>query len=284
MKPANKYLFIISLFLFNFVSNVYASGSKMPEVAASPTASGPYVEQIVALADSSTCAQTTFTGRGKAPAGYIKGVALSFARSLCRAKSGSSLSSVMAKSAGSTTSDALAYYQSKFAESSISIGSGAENSLRALYTIGMGLGMRESSGRYCEGWDRSAGANRSSSAGEAGIYQTSYDSMGLSSELRKLYEEYKSRPELCHQDVFREGVSCGPINILGSGAGADYQEFNIKCPAFAAEYAMTMLRIARSHYGPINRKEVQVVPACNDLLKSVEDLINSDPYACQDLL
>jgi hypothetical protein len=179
-------------------------------------------------------------------------------------------------SSGNTSTDALAYYQS-------GAPAGPE-AMRALYTLGMGLGMRESSGSYCEGWDRGAGANRSSSAGEAGAFQTSYDSMSLSPELSNLYAEYKARPELCFQDVFKEGASCSAINILGTGPGADYQEFNIACPAFATEYAMTMLRISRSHYGPINRKEAQVVPACNQLLKSVQDLIENDPYACQDII
>jgi hypothetical protein len=46
---------------------------------------------------------------------------------------------------------------------------------------------------------------------------------------------------------------------------------------------MTMLRIQRSHYGPINRQEAQVVPACNTMLKQVQDLVEGDAYACTDL-
>lgn len=284
MKPINKNIFIFSLFLLTISSQLHASGSKMPDVASS-SVGGPYVEQIKALASDSTCENTSWAGRGQAPAGYIKGVALTFARSLCRLKTGSALSSIMsAASSGDAAKDALAHYASNFSAQSISVSSAGQTSLRALYTLGMGLGMRESSGSYCEGWDKAAGANRPSSAAESGMYQTSYDSMAISSELRNLYNEYKARPELCFQEVFKEGASCGMPNILGTGAGADYQEFNVACPAFAAEYAMTMLRLQRSHYGPINRKEAQVVPACNQLLKTVQDLINSDPYACSDLI
>ena len=299
MKQKNKMLLIISLILLTMTSEVYAMGARRPApkdptntnppVPPTPPVppqpqTGPYIDQIKTLATNSTCANYSFSGRGNAPSGYINGVAISFARSVCRLKAQSSLSSIMsAASSGNSTKDALAYYQSIFASVPISVKIAGEESLRALYTLGIGLGMRESSGSYCEGWDRSAGSNRTSSEAEAGAFQTSYDSMVLSTELSKLYAEYKATPGRCLQDVFKVGVSCKPLNILGTGAGAEYQAFNIACPAFATEYAMTMLRLQRSHYGPINRKEAQVVPACNQLLKNVQDLVDNDPYACQDL-
>ena len=179
--------------------------------------------------------------------------------------------------------DALTHYQSNFVSLPISTKSAGQEPLRAVYTLGIGLGMRESSGSYCEGWDRSAGSSRPSSAAEAGAFQTSYDSMGSSPELGKLYSEYKATTGRCLLDVFKEGASCSSLSNLGTGAGADYQAFNKSCPAFATEYAMTMLRIQRSHYGPINRKEAEVIPACNQMLKEVQDLVNNDSYACDDL-
>jgi hypothetical protein len=188
-----------------------------------------------------------------------------------------------AASSGNAAKDALAHYESAFKSLSISVKTSGEGPLRALYVLGMGLGMRESSGSYCEGWDRSAGSNRSSSAAEAGAFQTSYDSMVLSPELAKLYAEYKATPGRCFLDVFKQGSSCKAPQILGTGAGAEYQMFNISCPAFATEYAMLMLRIQRGHYGPINRKEAQVIPACNELLKKVQDLIDNDPYTCAEI-
>jgi hypothetical protein len=299
MKKKNNVLFIISIILLSITTEVYARGARRPvittpeaptpvptkPVETTPSQGGPYIDQIKLLVSSSSCVSTSWTGRGRAPAGYIKGVALSYARSLCRLKEKSPLSSIMsAASSGNTAKDALAHYQSVFAAIPMSVKTAGEEPLRALYTLGMGLGMRESSGSYCEGWDRSAGSNRPSSAAEAGAFQTSYDSMVLSPELAKLYTEYKATPGRCLLDVFKQGASCKAPNILGTGAGADYQAFNIACPAFATEYAMTMLRISRGHYGPINRKEAQVVPACNELLKSVQDLIDNDPYACQDIL
>jgi hypothetical protein len=308
MKQLNNKLFIISLFLLSATAQVYASGAKLPDIATAgdPTSNGttpitptptptppvvtnpggPYIEQIKTLAGNSACANTSWTGRGKAPAGYIKGVALSYARSLCRLKANSSLSKIMsAATSGNAAKDALAHYESVFGALPISVAVAGQEPLRALYTLGMGLGMRESSGRYCEGYDASAGAGRPASAIEAGVYQTSYDSMSASPELSKLYAEYKAAtPERCFLDVFKQGTGCGSTSTLGSGEGVVYQKLNYSCPAFAAEYAMTVLRVLRGHYGPINRKEAQVVPACNQLLKNVQDLINNDAYACQDIL
>ena len=246
---------------------------------------GAYSDQIKTLVANSACANYSWRNRGQAPIGYINGVALSYARSLCRLKTASALSAVMsAASSGNSAKDGLALYQSNFSALSIPIKNAGEAPLRATYVLGMGLGMRESSGSYCEGWDKSAGSNRSSSAAEAGVFQTSYDSIGSSPELSKLYAEYKASPERCLLPVFKEGVSCGTSNILGSGAGAEYQAFNKSCPAFATEYAMVMLRVQRSHYGPINRKEAEAIPACNQLLTSIQDFIDSDSYACQDLI
>ena len=289
----NINIFIIPLILLTFITQAHARGSRPPEIKPPvevpptqtyPPQTGPYIDQIKALSSGSACEKKNWSGRGIAPTGYIKGVALSFARSLCRLKTQSKVSAIMsAASTGKTGTDAVAYYQSVFAAVPISVNVAGVEPLRALYTLGIGLGMRESSGSYCEGWDKSAGARRPSSAGEAGAFQTSYDSMALSYELSNLYAEYKESPERCFQDVFKVGVSCKPLNVLGTGPGADYQIFNIACPAFATEYAMTMLRLKRGHYGPINRKEAQVASVCNDLLKNVQDLIENDPYACQEI-
>ena len=155
--------------------------------------------------------------------------------------------------------------------------------MRSLYTLGIGLGMRESSGKYCEGRDMSA-SNTSASTAEAGIFQTSYDSMSASAELSKLYAEYKADTSKCFLDTFKEGVSsCGNSSIAGSGVGAEYQAFNKSCPSFAAEYAMVMLRVRRNHYGPINRQEAEVKTQCNQMLKSVQDFIDNDVYACDEI-
>lgn len=253
-----------------------------------PILIGPYVDQIKALTVGSSCANYSWKNRGKAPAGYVKGVALNFARSLCRYKASLETPSAVATILGSArsssaTKDALTHYLTSFDGLGIQTNVAGAGPIRALYTLGMGLGMRESSGKYCEGWDTSAGSNRASATGEAGVFQTSYDSMATA-ELKGLYAEYKASPGRCMLDVFKEGASCKNQSILGTGAGADYQLFNKACPAFATEYAMVMLRTQRSHYGPINRKEAEVISSCDQLLKKVEVLVEANPYACDDLI
>jgi hypothetical protein len=251
-------------------------------VAHVASAQESYTDQITSIAAKSSCTSYNWKNRGRAPAGYIKGMALSFARSACRTRLSPvpNLARIMAQAnSKNAKKDAITHYQTTFALRGMSVSAGGETTLRALYTLGIGLGMRESSGAYCEGWDKAAGANRNSAEAEAGLFQTSYDSMGVSSELRRLYEEYQRDPSRCLLNVFKQGASCKAQSVLGQGAGAVYQAFNKSCPAFATEYAMTMLRLNRSHYGPINRRDAEVVPACNTMLKSVQALVASNPEA-----
>lgn len=265
-----------------------SSGAPIP-IPSSPDSQ--YVEYIKELAAKSQCSKYSWKNRGRAPAGYIKGVALSFARSLCRLKNFDAnsplrINSILSSSSfGNTKKDALAHYSAQLQSLDLKINESGEDPLRAVYVLGMGLGMRESSGKYCTGWDTSAGSNRSSSAAEAGVFQVSFDSIGVSSELSKLYSEYKNSDQSrCYLNTFKEGVNCGSASILGSGAGAEFQKYIKSCPAFATEYAMVLLRILRNHFGPINRKEAEVISSCNDLLISIQEVIERDMiYACTDI-
>jgi hypothetical protein len=299
MKHVQKKLAIVCVSLL-VSTNVFAWGSKRPKTPSTPPPpttpttpsipelSGPIVEQISTLAASSTCATYSWASRGKAPTGYMKGMALTYARSYCRYKTTQAaptgLVTLFTSGAKTAAKDALAHYSTTFSGLSIDVNTVGVNPLRAVYTLGIGLGMRESSGKYCEGRDMSA-SNTSASTAEAGMFQTSYNSMSSSAELSNLYAEYKAHPEKCHLGIFKEGVSsCSNASIYGSGEGATYQALNKSCPAFAAEYAMVMLRVLRAHYGPITRKEAEVKTVCNQLLKNVETVIEENPYSCDDLI
>jgi hypothetical protein len=254
----------------------------------SKPSAGQYALTIKSLAGSSSCAAYSWKNRGRAPVGYIKGVALSFARSLCRLKtSAPHTDAAVIMSAGDTHNDkkdALTHYHTVLSSLQMATSTSGEDTLRSVYTLGIGLGMRESSGGYCVGWDTSAGSHRPSSAAEAGAFQVSYDSIGASADLKKLYDEYRASTQRCQLNTFKEGASCSSQSILGSGAGAVFQAFNKACPAFATEYAITLLRVLRSHFGPINRLEAEVKPACNVMLKDVQTLVDADPVvACQEL-
>lgn len=260
-------------------------------VSTLPDSDGAYLDHIADIAGSSTCAAYSWNDRGRAPKGYIKGMALSYARSLCRLKQNEQtpttlVSILTAAKASTATKDALTHYASRFSALGITNSVAGQTPLKSLYALGIGLGMRESSGKYCEGWDRSAGSNRTSAEAEAGLFQSSYDSIGVNAELSKLYAEYKANPRSCFLDQYKEGVTCTAtnMNILGTGAGATFQSFLKSCPGFAAEYAMVTLRVLRAHYGPINRMEAELNSSCNQMLGKVQELINSDPNACADLI
>ena len=256
-----------------------------PEGTAVPT---DFSAKIQAVTKGSSCSKYSWKNRGRAPAGYISGMALSYARSLCRFKTTSKnqgLAGILsAPNSHDTNKDALAHYESRFLALKIPTDGNDAESLRAVYVLGTGLGMRESSGNYCTGWDTTV-SHPTASGAEAGPFQTSYDSMMTSPELLKLYQEYLANPDRCLLNVFKAGASCSSQGIIGSGAGASYQVFNKMCPAFAAEYAMTLLRILRKHFGPINRQEAEIVPACFQMLQSVEGIVNTDSEsACRELL
>ncbi|MBY0415591.1 MAG: hypothetical protein K2Q18_15565 [Bdellovibrionales bacterium] len=250
---------------------------------------GQYIDQIRSIASQSSCASYSWKGRGKAPSGYIQGMALTYARSYCRLKTNDSspktLVSILSGAAGSSTTDALGLYISTFSNLAMDVTSAGGDNLRYLYTLGTGLGMRESSGKYCEGRDMSS-SNTTALTAEAGMFQTSYDSMTATSDLSKLYAEYLADTSKCFLDIFKLGISCSAsdLSVAGTGAGATYQAFNKSCPAFAAEYAMVMLRVRRNHYGPINRKEAEVTTTCNQMLAKVESVIDSDIYACDEII
>lgn len=247
-----------------------------------------FSSHILTLAAGSSCAKYAWKNRGRAPAGYIKGVALSFARSLCRVHANAPIPAaapiLSTASSQNQHQDALAYYQGAFSKLGINTSMTGESPVNAIYALGIGLGMRESSGAFCEGWDVGAGSHRTSAEAEAGAFQVSYDSMVMSVELKKLYQEYLATPERCLLGVFKENVSCKSRGILGTGAGATYQSFNKACPAFATEYAMTLLRLQRSHFGPINRHEAEVAPVCHSMFSAIQNIVDKNPEAaCREL-
>jgi hypothetical protein len=76
-------------------------------------------------------------------------------------------------------------------------------------------------------------------------------------------------------EVFREGVNCtsDQLEIFGTGPGADFQKMAKDRPAFAVEAAAVGLRNRRSAWGPITRKEAQVLPETDALLRQIEAVV-----------
>jgi hypothetical protein len=234
---------------------------------------------ITGIAALSSCAKIKWKDRGTAPIGYTKGMALVYAKALCDQKR----SDVVLVSKAKTESiyDALNWFGVEFSNKKMDNSKDGPDSLRHTFVLLIGLGLRESSGKHCEGRDMSA-TNVSADTTEAGLFQTSYNSRVFSSELPKLHAKYKASNSGCFYDVFHEGVKCTEANLKnwGEGEGVTFQKMSKGCPAYAAEYAAVMLRVKRSHYGPLNTRSAEIRTECNDLLKKVESMISEQPAIC----
>jgi hypothetical protein len=239
------------------------------------TAKSAAVDQITKVAAGSNIARYHWIGRGPAPLGYIKGMALVYARACCKKKGGDPAVTLMASpNTWDAGRDALAWYGEEFAALGMRNDIFGVDTLRHLFVLLIGLGMRESSGRYCEGRDRSA-SNTTAETAEAGLFQTSFNAREASPELPKLFARYSAYPS-GFRDAFREGVRCAASNWrnYGSGPGVQFQRLSKECPAFAAEFAAVGLRTDCMHWGPIKAKAVEIRPECDAMLKQIQCLMD----------
>jgi hypothetical protein len=241
-----------------------------------PSDQSEAISTITRIAEESAAADIRWKDRGPAPRGYIKGMALVFARCYCKLQAGDPVAIAMAKAnTGNTDRDALAWYAQKLHNAGLNVDASGVATLRHLFVLLIGLGMRESSGRYCEGRDRSADNVKAETA-EAGLFQTSFNARSASSLLPTIFQSYTNDPA-GFLEIFREGVKSteADLNNFGTGAGQAFQKLSKESPAFATEFAAIVLRNQRSHWGPINRKEVEIKPACNDMLKEVRNAVDN---------
>jgi hypothetical protein len=238
---------------------------------ASPTALS-----IAALADGSDIAQYSWLDRGVAPRGYIRGMAVAFGRLYCKMNAGRDAASEMSMAdSGDGATDALAWYAPEFSALGMDNSNAGTDVLRHLMVLLTGLGMRESSGKHCEGRDASA-ANTTASTAEAGLFQVSHNSIGAHFLMGALFDQYQGSTDF--EDIFSDGVHCNAAAWAnwGAGVGRDFQALTKSCPAFAVEYAALGLRKIRSHWGPINRKAAELRPECDELFQSVAAYIDAN--------
>ncbi len=236
------------------------------------------LQQIMQAAAQSKIATHRWKDRGKAPIGYLKGMALVYARVYKKLLDGDAAALEMAKAnTGNALKDALAHYAPEFNRLGMNNDTAGVNTLRHLFVLMMGLGMRESGGKWCVGRDRSA-RNTKAETAEAGLFQTSYNAKSASPILPQLFQTYVADPR-GFLEVFQEGVKCRSYDLenFGTGNGKTYQELSKKCPAFAVEFTAVALRNRRKHWGPINRKNVELLPECDRLLLQVQKIIDTSP-------
>lgn len=251
--------------------------------AMSPAPPKPAPGIILEIAATSKIARYEWNGRGRAPLGYTKGMALVFARTYCRLKAGDKFALEMAKAeSGNMEKDALSNFHEIFAGHGMDNSRDGADTLRHLFTLMMGLGMRESSGKYCEGLYGPDG-NTSGNTAEAGLFQTSYNVSSSSDLLPELFANYRANPVSAFLSVFKEEVEghCKPGDAInyGSGDGRDYQRLAKTIPEFHAEFTAIAMRHVgghkRAHWAPFRgSREAEVVPACDAMFKDVQNAVD----------
>ena len=236
------------------------------------------IKDICQIANESVISNYNWKDRGTAPVGYMQGMACAFAQSYRKLKQGHMAALTMASARTNSDKDALNIYKMAFNALGMSNEQDGIDTLRHLYALMLGSGMRESSGRHCEGRDQSA-TNTSSDTAEAGLFQTSWNAHGASDpEFSNLVTEYQ-KPEnaaTCYLSQFDDGVSCtsSEWDCYGSGSGYAFQSLCKSCPAFAVETHGLTLRNLANHYGPIIRKETELKSDSDRMFQAVQNYID----------
>ncbi len=249
-----------------------------PVMAAATTTALPEgtVDRICTLAAASDLAAYRWKSRASAPVGYIKGIAVVYGMVYSKLKAGDPAATAMAVAdTGNKVKDALSWYQARFKAAGMSNAATGIDTLRHLFVLLIGLGMRESSGRYCEGRDTSEDNVRSDTA-EAGLFQMSWNAYVASPLIQQLFSDYSTDPD-GFLSIFQEGVTCTHSDFAnyGDGDGAAFQQLCKSCPAFAVEAAAVGLRVLRSHWGPINKRAAELRPEADVLLRQVQSIVDA---------
>jgi hypothetical protein len=237
------------------------------------------VDAVRQIAMTSSIAIYEWDDRGQAPPGYTQGIAVAFMTVVQKYLAGDSSALEMARADSNDPDvDALTWYADIFSSLDLDNSVDGLDTLRHLFVLLMGLGMRESSGQYCCGRDTSAD-NVDADTAEAGLFQMSWNMRSCSDEMQKLADEYAACPPQCALEIFADGVTCSAADweCYGSGAGADYQELAKACPQFAVETAAIGLRQRRQHWGPINRRDAEVRSEADEMFQLVQDYVGTQP-------
>src|SRR5271166_1469964 len=214
-------------------------------------------------------------GRGQAPSGYIKGMACVYAKVYCDLKAGAMATTVMARAdTGEDATDALAWYSGQFDDLAMPNDKSGRDTLRHLFVLMTGLGMRESSGQYWCGRDTEVD-DETPDETEAGLFQMSWNIRTYSPLIPALLDWYSANANCGLLPIFKEGLGTHTSPSYGSGDVLRFQEVSKCCPAFAAEAAAVGLRVRRTHWGPINRHEAHLSPAVNHLFLAVQAAVDA---------
>jgi peptidoglycan hydrolase-like protein with peptidoglycan-binding domain len=257
---------------------------KLPVPPPSPPPGALTAEQqlaVMRIANESRIANYSWQDRGVAPTGWTQGMALAFAQTYKKLKAGHPAAVLMARKITNSEKDALYLYDEDFADLDMSNQEDGPDTLRHLYALMLGHGMRESSGQHCCGRDQSA-SNVESDTCEAGAFQTSYNAHSANEpEFDDLITEYTTGRSPGYLEAFSEGVSCSSDDWenYGGGQGEEFQRLSKECPAMSAEHCALTLRNLCNHYGPIIRHETELKEDADLMFQAVQDYVDQSDAA-----
>jgi peptidoglycan hydrolase-like protein with peptidoglycan-binding domain len=253
----------------DYLEHAKASGNnRMPQDQA---------QRIIQIAEKSAIAKYAWKDRGVLPKGYTSGIAQCFGLAATRLLQGHAIATTAAQAdRNAPDTDALSWYREKFLALDMDNSQDGIDTLRHLFVLLLGLGARESSGRYCEGRDMSA-SNVSADTAEASMYQTSWNIRSCSSAIPPLLQEYWANPN-GFLPTFQNGVKLNKDDLgnYGSGDGAKFQFLSKYSPAFHCFVTGVGLRFLRQHWGPINRYDAEIKREADEMLLDVQYLISED--------
>ncbi len=247
--------------------------------------------RIIATAKASAIARYDWKNRGPACIGYSAGMAVAYGAAYARLQAHDPVADRMSRALepafrnthGLLKGDALTWYDDQFKAISMGAATPVER-LRRLFVLLLGLGMRESSGRYCEGRDQSAN-NTAADTAEAGLFQMSFDLVAPRAELLDVFHHYQSNSDEGLREIFEEEMSPPPRqkdlkNFGPSGSpGFAFQKLSKECPAMTVEIAALGLREEAGHWGPIITHAAEVRSASKELLLAVERIVDAPTTA-----
>lgn len=248
----------------------------VPIPPAKPIEPIPSLDGILSIVATSDCAKYYWKDRGRAPLGYLQGIALTFARCVCNFNY-PSVQIMAQKRTMNDTTDALSWYNSNFNKLGMYNNETSLDTLRHNFVLLIGLGMRESSGKFYCGRDRSANFTSADSA-EAGLFQASWGSRRSSPEFEKLFGEFE--PSIAN-DYFKKGLTPNAMDLgnWGTGQGFAWQKATKENPEFATMWAAMLIRLSggtKGEFGPLRRKDAEIRPEADAMLLAVQKSITKE--------
>lgn len=243
-----------------------------PMAEGEPTGLANAIRAVCEVVDASSLCRYGWQDRGLAPAGYLRGMGLAYLHALGRLGVDPLVQTMAAPWDGGNENDVLHHYAVDMKDQGFSSLPADSDRLKMIFTILIGLGMRESSGRWCEGRDRSA-SNTEADTAESGLFQTSWDIRYSTAGAPALFAAYQQKADP-FAPIFKAGIQphAHDLEVAGTGDGACYQMLAKEKPTFSVLLAALGLRSNCRHWGPIIRHEAEVRPEAAACLTTLATL------------